>query len=458
MLVYSYKLYGTAEQFRLVNEAIQAFQFVQNRSLAMWVDAGKVPKEIRQSVGFNEMSANCAKLAKEYSFCKKLNSQARQAAAKRAATSVDSFYARCKNPQIKKKGYPKFNKTCRSVEYKQTGWKFSDNFRKITFTDGFKIGTFALKGGRWLNRENAKQVKRIQIVKEVGGYRLQVVLDLDVESVELPATEQATGYDLGLKSFMTDSRGSETPNPRFLRKGLKKLKRAQRHLSRSKKKGKNRKKRIKQVQKYHAKVANQRKDFARKLAKCVVTSNDVVVFEDLNIKGLASGRLAKSVNDVGWGLFMAEVKKYCEKYRRMLILVDPANTTQACSACGCLPDQKLTLSVRTCECKHCGLILDRDVNAAINILRKAIQLVLDQATAGQAESWSYVLHCLKKAVQDAELLYVYGEVISTSRASTCGVSCLGEVETSQRLAHTSSDYLYSTDTLSARSAMGIPLL
>ena len=104
MLAYSYKLYGTAEQFRLVNEAIQAFQFVQNRSLAMWVDAGKVPKELRKSVGFNDMSANCASLAKEYNFCKKLNSQARQAAAKRAATSVDSFYSRCKNPQIKKKG------------------------------------------------------------------------------------------------------------------------------------------------------------------------------------------------------------------------------------------------------------------------------------------------------------------------------------------------------------------
>ena len=431
MLTYTYKLYGSESQFRSVEAAIQTTQFIRNKGIELWIAEGEKPKGQRH-VGPNELSAMCAVLAKEYPFCKKLNSQARQAAAERSWCSISRFYERCKDPAYKnkKKGYPQFQDDCRSVEYKVTGWKFSKDFRKITFTDKTGVGTLALKGGRWLDKELVKLVQRIRIVKAKGEYFLQVALKLNAEVEESPSTECATAFDLGLKEFLISHRGEATPNPRFLRKSSNKLRRAQRKFSRSKKGGKNRKKNGKRVQKIHGKVANQREDFARKLAKCVVMSNDVVVFENLNIAALAKGFLSKSIHDVGWGLFLRWVKHYCEKFGKQLILVNPADTTQACCACGCLPSEKILLNVRTYHCEHCGLTLDRDMNAAINILKKALLLVQEQlATAGHAESWSYVLHCLKKALAEVELLKVFGEQASTSMAQAEGASLLVELET-----------------------------
>ena len=431
MLRYTYKLYGTEEQFRSADAAIQTVQFIRNSVLDVWMKNGKL-KEQRVQFGWPEMSRMSTELRKQHEFCKNLYSDACQVAAERAWNSVKNFYEKCKNPAYKnkKKGYPRYRDNCRSVEYKAKGWFFSEDFRKITFRDKTGMGTFTLKGGKWLDNELVKLVQRVQVVKAQGYYYLQLVLKMTPESPDLTPTECATAFDLGLKEFMTSHRGEATANPRFLQKTQSKLARAQRKLSKKKKGGKNRKKQAKRVRKIHGQVANQREDFARKLAKCVVTSNDVVVFEDLNMAALVKGFLAKSIHDVGWGMFLKWVKYYCEKFGRQLILVDPANTTQACSACGCLPTEKITLAVREYHCEHCGLVLDRDLNAAINILKKALLLVQELlATAGHAESWSYVLHCLKKALAEVELLNVFGERTSTSSAHAEPASPLVELET-----------------------------
>ena len=431
MICYTYKLYGSEEQFRSADAAIQTTQFIRNKAIELWMNERKKPKGQR-NVGPNELSALCAILAKQYDFCNKLNSQARQASAERAWLSIKNFYEKCKNPAFrgKKKGFPRYRDNCRSVEYKVTGWKFSENFHSITFTDKMGLGTFTLKGGRWLDKSLVKLVQRLRIVRKQGCYYLQVALNTTPDVEELTPTECATAFDLGLKEFMTSHRGEATANPRFLQKTQSKLARAQRKLSKKKKGGKNRKKQAKRVRKIHGQVANQREDFARKLAKCVVASNDVVVFEDLNMAALVKGFLAKSIHDVGWGMFLKWVKYYCEKFGKQLILVDPTNTTQACSTCGCLPTEKITLAVREYHCEHCGLVLDRDLNAAINILKKALLLVQEQlATAGHAESWSYVLHCLKKALAEVELLNVFGEGTSTSSAHAEPASPLVELET-----------------------------
>jgi putative transposase len=431
MLRYTYKLYGTEEQFRSVDAAIQTVQFIRNSVLDVWMKNGKL-KEQRAQFGWPEMCRMSTELRKQHEFCKNLYSDACQVAAERAWNSVKNFYEKCKDPAYKnkKKGYPRYRDNCRSVEYKAKGWFFSEDFRKITFRDKTGMGTFTLKGGKWLDKELVKLVQRVQVVKAQGCYFLQLVLKLTPEAPDLTPTECATAFDLGLKEFMTSHRGEATANPRFLQKSQSKLARAQRKLSKKKKGGKNRKKQAKKVRKIHGQVANQREDFARKLAKCVVTSNDVVVFEDLNMAALVKGFLAKSIHDVGWGMFLKWIKHYCEKFGRQLILVDPANTTQACSACGCLPTEKITLAVREYHCEHCGLVLDRDLNAAINILKKALLLVQEQlATAGHAESWSYVLHCLKKALAEVELLNVFGERTSTSSAHAEPASPLVELET-----------------------------
>ena len=435
MICYTYKLYGSEEQFRSADAAIQVTQFIRNKAVELWINERKKPKGQRK-VGPNEISALCATLAQEYDFCRKLNSQARQASAERAWISIKNFYEKCKDPAYKnkKKGFPQYQDDCRSVEYKVTGWKFSENFHRITFTDKMGLGSFSLRGGRWLDKSLVKLVQRLRIVRKQGCYHLQVALNATPEVEELTPTECATAFDLGLKEFMTSHRGEATPNPRLLRKASKKLKKAHRNVSRKKKGGKNRKKARKNLAKVHGKVANQREDFARKLAKCVVTSNDVVVFENLHIAAMVKGFLAKSIHDVGWGMFLKWVRYYCDKFKKQLILVDPANTSQACCDCGCLPTEKITLAVRTYHCEHCGLVIDRDVNAAINILKRALLLVQEQlATAGHAESWSYVLHCLKKALAELELLNVFGEKTNTLEPQGTGASLLEELETAPML-------------------------
>lgn len=143
MLVLEAKLKGNDSQFNLVDGAIRAVQFVRNKALRFWIDGhGKTQYDLNKY---------CAVLAKEFEWAKKLNSQARQAAAERAWSAIARFFDNCKKAISGKKGYPKFQKDNRSVEYKATGWKLSDDRKSITFTDGFGIGTFKLLGSRDLN-------------------------------------------------------------------------------------------------------------------------------------------------------------------------------------------------------------------------------------------------------------------------------------------------------------------
>jgi putative transposase len=133
MIVRETKLkYGTAEQYLAIDEAIRTAQFIRNKAVRYWMD--------NQGTNKADLYSICKDLAKEFDFAKKLNSAARQASAERAWAAISSFYARCKKG-LGKKGFPKFKKHCRSVEYKVSGWKLSDDCKSITFTDGFEIGT-----------------------------------------------------------------------------------------------------------------------------------------------------------------------------------------------------------------------------------------------------------------------------------------------------------------------------
>ena len=441
MKTFEFKLYGSEEQFSRIENVFRTVQFIRNKCISAWIAEGKLPKEERH-FGRKEMYRMCAILNKQHVFCKELNSMAQQASAERAITAVSNFYLKCKSPSIKKKGYPKYQDNCRSVEYKTSGWKFTPDYRHIVFTDKTGIGTLALRGGYNINPALEEKIKRVRIIRKQYNYYLQLVVEIsDVETSE--STENAQAFDLGLKEFATDQNGKAIHNQRFLKKGLKKIKHLQRQVSRKKKGSKNRKKAVRKLAIAHGKIANQRKDCAVKIARCVVTSNDVVVFEDLNIKAMSKGFLARSVHDVGWGLFMKWVNHFVNKFGKTLILVDPAYTSQACSHCGCLPVEKIGLDVRTYRCAHCGLVMDRDQNAAINILRRAIAMVEKEiAAARHAESWSYILHCLNKAAQNAELQYVFGERASTPSGETDGASLLVEKETTKKLRLSKSPKIY----------------
>lgn len=453
-------MYGSDEQFANADGSIRTTNFIRNKCVALWIEEGKKPKGERH-FGKNEMSALCAVLAKEYEFCRKLNSMARQAAAERAAFSVNRFYENCKNPRIKNKGYPKFKREGRSVEYKTSGWKFLPDCKHIKFTDKTGMGTFALRGGRTITPSVIEAIQRIRIVRKASGYYLQLILKLN-DHVELPPTDKAVGLDVGLKEYYVTNLGKTEENPKFLRKSERKLKRLQRKHSRSVKKSNNKSKRKRRLARKHEQVSNQRKDFAAKSARCVVTSNDVVVVEALQIANMVKNHnLAKAISDASWGVFLATLERASKKYGKIYMKVNPANTSQACSCCGCLPTVKLTLADRVYNCEHCGLILDRDINAAINILRAALALAkaeLSKATAGYVGSWSWVCNCLEKAIVESELQYVFGDLASMPPASDGGVRRVGEEETSQDSLSSTGSRFFKESKECERLSMGIPRL
>ena len=362
MLVLEMKIQARATQLQAMDEAIRTAQFIRNKALRYWMD--------NTEVGKYQLSAYTKVLASEFPFAGKLNSMARQSSADRAWAAISRFYTNCKKQVKGKKGFPKFKKHSRSVEYKTTGWKLSQNRKQITFTDKNNIGRVKLKGTRDLNWYDIKQFKRVRIVRRASGYYCQFLVDVDNrESIE-PSSKEI-GLDVGLNHFYTDDKGNKIENPRFYRKGEKALNRLNRSKSKKYKKtllpqSKNYHKARKKYAIKHLKISRQRKDHAVKLARCVITSNDVVAYEDLRIANMVKNHnLAKSITDAGWYQFRTWLEYFGFKFGKITIAVPPQYTSVNCSNCGA--KVKKALSTRTHQCK-CGCILDRDENAARNIL------------------------------------------------------------------------------------------
>lgn len=370
MPVYEFKAKPSRSQCAAIDEAIRVTQFIRNKCIRLWMDEKGVDRP--------SMSAYCAALAKEFPFAAKLNSMARQASAERAWSAVAKFYKACKEKLPGKKPYPRFKKNCRSVEYKTQSWKLDPDRRGITFTDKIGIGHLRLKGTWDLNHYAQDQIKRVRIVRRADGYYVQFYVRVD-DSVETTPTGKAIGLDVGLEFFYTDSNGHQEENPRFYRKAEQRLKRLQRRISRKKKGSSNRSKARKRLGKAHLRVSRQREEHAKRLARCVVMSNDIVAYEDLQVRNMVKNHcLAKSINDAGWYQFRKWVEHFGKRFGKATVAVPPHYTSQECSACGALVKKGLSTRTHRCEC---GAELNRDHNAAINILRKGI------ATVGHTGSW-----------------------------------------------------------------------
>lgn len=371
MIVLEFKAYGKQSQQQAILDGIRVVQFVRNKAIRYWMDNKGTDKY--------DLNKLCAVLAQEFPFANKLNSTARQASAERSWSAIARFYDNCKKNVQGKKGFPKFQKDNRSIEYKTSGWKLAADRKSITFTDKLGIGKLKLKGTRDLTFYQPDQIKRVRLVRRSDGFYVQFCVQVDrVENV-LP-TGSAVGLDVGLKEFYTDSNGQRVANPRFYRKAENKMKRSQRRVSRKVKGSVNRKKAVKKLGRVHLKINRQRKDHAVKLARCVVLSNDLIAYEDLRIKNLVRNHcLAKSINDAGWYLFRVWLEYFGQVFGRATVAVNPAYTSQECSECGTMV--KKSLSTRTHACQ-CGCELDRDHNAAINILQAGLSTVGHTGTFG----------------------------------------------------------------------------
>ncbi len=378
MFIYEYKVNPKPQQITAINEGIRTSQFVRNKVLRYWMD--------NRGVGKTEMFRYNTLLRKEFKFVEDLNSHACQTAVERVLKAVNRFYNNCKKQVPGKKGYPKFKKNTRSVEYKVSGWKLSENKKHITFTDKKGIGTLKLIGTRDLNFYQIDQIKRVRIVRRADGYYVQFSVQLDPRDTVKPLTpsQKAVGIDVGIKYFLADSQGNIEPNPQVYRQGEKRLNHLNRKKSKKYKKGKPQsrnyhKARVRYARK-HLKVSRQREEFVKRVALRLIQSNDLVVYEDLNVKGMVKNRhLAKSISDARWSKFYQWLDYFGYKYGKITIAVAPHNTSQNCSHCG----EKVhkSLSTRTHICSYCGFIEDRDINAALNILQKGL------STVGQTGSY-----------------------------------------------------------------------
>jgi putative transposase len=338
-----------------------------------------------RGVGKKELYQYNTALRAEYAFVKDLNSHACQASVENVERAISRFFDNCKKNKPGKKGYPRFKKDARSVEYKTSGWKLHPTKRRITFSDKKNIGELKLLGKWDIHTYPVNLIKRVRIVRRADGYYVQFCvntsasLTVKVDAATKPRDgDGEIGLDVGLEYFYSDSNGYHEENPRFLRKAEKAIKHAQRRIY-TKEKGKNNRQKARgRYARKHLKVSRQREEHAKRVARNVCKANALVAYEELNVNGLVKNRrLAKSINDVAWSAFRRWLEYFALKFKIEVIAVPPHYTSQKCSSCGNVV--KKTLSTRTHACK-CGCVLQRDVNAAINILSKA------KSTGGHPES------------------------------------------------------------------------
>lgn len=345
---FKYRIYPTKAQSELLNKHIGSCRFVYNLAL-----------ECKQmAYAGNRVNLSCFDLVKqlpdlktECTWLKEINSQSLQQSIVNLDTSFTKFFKGQAN-------FPNFKKKTARQSFNVPQSVIIESAKLIIpkFKEGIQI---------ILHREIKGTIKQATISKTpTGKYFASILAETYVELPKKKPVKAKTaiGVDLGIKTFLAASNGQQFDNPKFLRKSLSKLKYVQSKYSR--KKGKRTKQKL---AKLHEKVANQRKDFLHKTSATLIKNHDSICIEDLNVKGMVKNHsLALSISDAGWGEFVRQLEYKSEWYGKNIIRIgrfEPSSKT--CSHCGMI-NKDLTLDQREWTCV-CGKVLDRDINAAINI-------------------------------------------------------------------------------------------
>lgn len=305
-----------------------------------------------------------------------VHSQVLQEVQQRVDLAFKAFFKRVKKGE-QKAGYPRFKGKDRydSFTYPQYGFALNGLHLKLS-----KIGTIEIK----INRPIEGIIKRLSINRRPTG-KWFACFTVEYEPKTRAYKDGAVvGIDVGLNSFAALSNGEHIENPRFFRLDKKALAKAQRMLSKKEKGTSQRVKVRKVVARIHERITNRRNNFAHQLSRWIVNNYGLVAFEKLGIKNmLQNGHLAKSISDVAWNQFITYTENKAEEAGSIVVMVDAKNTTQECSRCGTIVHKELKDRTHSC---HCGLILDRDENAAINILRRGLASVDIQSLEAPCES------------------------------------------------------------------------
>jgi putative transposase len=361
-----YRLYPTPAQETALNEVLAVCREVYN-SMVNW---RKHDYEVKgQSPNYYEQKKSLAVWKQSHPELWEIHSQTLQDVVKRVDFAFQAFFRRVKAGEAA--GYPRMKGIGQydSFTFTQGGYAIGDGSLSL-----FKVGAVRAVFHRPIDGD----VKTLTIRRRGGNW--YACFSCEVEPVPLPTSEGSIGIDVGLSHFATLSDGSTAENPRFFRKEEKALAKAQRKLSLEKRGSSARRKARKVVSRIHERIRNRRHNFVHQLARRIINQYGTIAVENLNVKGMVRNHcLAKSIADASWSMFRSILTQKAESAARRLVAVEPAYTSQVCSACGFRVRKKL--SERVHACPNCGLVLDRDHNAALNIISLGLQRVSQSVEA-----------------------------------------------------------------------------
>ena len=316
----------------------------------------------QKSLSLYEQQASLPTLKKQRPSLASAHSQVLQNVAVRIDLAFKAFFRRVKAGE--KPGYPRFRGKGRydSFTFPQSGFSLNGNILRLS-----KIGNVKVV----LHRPVEGNIKTCTI-KRSSTDKWYVMFSCEWEPTPLPENNEAVGIDVGLHSFATLSTGEHIENPRFFRQEEKALAKAQRKLSKAEKGTLERKKRRKVVARIHERIAWKRQDFIHQHSRRIINRFGIIAVEDIHVNRMLHNHcLAKSISDAAWSGFFQLLAQKAAWAARQFVAVNPAYTSQTCSSCG--HRQKMPLSERVFKCPCCGLELDRDHNAAVNILGLGLQ-------------------------------------------------------------------------------------
>ena len=356
-----FRAYPNKEQQNLINQTLGCCRLVYNKGLAMRNDAFKNDLKI----GYTQTSVMLTDLKKQddLKFLKDVDSIALQQSLRDLDRGFKNFFK-------KRAGYPRFkSKHDNHQSYRTINQ--GDNIRIVgRYIKLPKLGYVKIRQSMEIDHINNVTVERTP----TGKYF--VVLNVDFEPELRPNNGCMVGIDVGIKDFYSDSNGNVVDNPKYLERSMRKLIREQRRLSRKQIGSNNRNKQRIKVARVHEKITDQRNDFLQKQSTMLVSENQTICIEDLNVKGMIRNhKLAKSIASVSWSRFFTMLEYKAAWYGNDIIKVPTMYpSSQTCSCCGYKNPLVKNLAIRSWECPECHTKHNRDTNASINILNKGLSI------------------------------------------------------------------------------------
>jgi putative transposase len=373
---FKYRFYPTPEQETLLRKTMGCARLIYNRALAARTEAWY---ERQERVGYAETSTMLTdwKKQEDLQFLSEVSCVPLQQGLRHLQTAFTNFFAgRAKYPNFKKKHHGG------NAEFTKSAFKWKDGQVFVA-----KIAEpLAIRWSRQIP-EGAEPSTITVKLSPAGRWSVSMLVDIVIEA--LPESPNQVGLDLGITSLIALSNGEKVANPKAFKAKRRKLRKAQKALSRKQKGSNNRHKARRKVAKVYAEISDARSDFLHKLTTRLVRENQTIAVEELAVKNMIKNRkLALSISDASWGELIRQLEYKCDWYGRTLVKIDRwFPSSKRCGHCGHIVD-KLPLNIREWDCPKCGTHHDRDLNAANNILAAGLAVNVCGATVRPEQSKS----------------------------------------------------------------------